>query len=169
MSEIEQSDLGPEVVVPVVEPAVAEPAGTSQSSVSLPAVRRPGKRTCGAVVAATGKPCPASPVTGQDRCFHHSDNPTTMALAASARRQGGAVARLQGVELTADYSSANAIRDTLERVSDAVAGGKIPSAAGNVVVQAARVAVELAQAQMEATLAALSAQVEQALKERDRR
>ncbi len=117
---------------------------------------------------ADGRPCPARPVSGSDRCYQHSDDPAIAEQRAVARRRGGMNATSQRFlpDGTAPPVLANAegVRQLLADTIQQVRTGQLPPAVANSVVYAVTTALKLAEMELSAQVAEL----EEALLERGR-
>lgn len=160
-----QDEVVAEVRVPADPPTEHEPQATRQPAgerAAAPLAGKLARRQCPETTKA-GKPCPVAPYGTYPRCLHHQapHSPELMAMVHAGRVAGGKVARQTlGIELQADMATPESIRATLERVADAVAGGRMASAAGDVVVRAARVAVDVHAHETEVRLQELLAAVQ---------
>ena len=131
---------------------------------------RPHERVATHCTATTadGRPCPARPLSGSDRCYQHSDDPVIAEQRAVARRRGGMNATCQRFlpDGTAPPVLANAegVRQLLADTIQQVRTGQLPPAVANAVVYAVSTALKLAEMELSAQVADL----EQALVERGR-
>ncbi len=118
---------------------------------------------------ADGRPCPARPLSGSDRCYQHTDDPVIAEQRAVARRRGGMNATCQRF-LPAEtvmpvLANAEGVRQLLAETIQQVRTGQLPPAVANSVVYAVSTALKLAEMELSAQVAEL----EQALVERGRK
>ncbi len=108
---------------------------------------------------AEGRPCPARPLSGGDRCYQHSQDPKIAEQRALARRLGGLNATLQRF-LPSDTSppvleNADGVRQVLADTIQQVRTGQLSPAVGNAVVYAVATALKLAELELSAKVAKL--------------
>ena len=130
------------------------------------------KPVCAALVSGTERGCSKEPVNGQPYCMFHATDPVSRALAASARRAGGKVARqVSGLppEWKVDLSTADGALAAIEAAVEATGKGQISSAAATAISSLVRAATEIQAARTELAIKELAAQVEAALAEQERR
>ena len=151
----------------------------SQVAETLTVVPKPSRRSRKALppgnplahctaTTADGRPCPARPLGGSDRCYQHSEDPTIAEHRAVSRRLGGINATHQRF-LGADAPSPVlenpvGVRELLADTIQQVRTGQLTPAAANSVVYAVGTALKLAELELSAKVAKL----EQAMLERGR-
>jgi hypothetical protein len=89
-----------------------------------------------AKVLDDGFPCQAEALRGDAKCLFHSEDPGAVRTRSEASRRGGLAAHapVPEVDLRIDLSSSQGLLDTLARVAEAVAQGRLDrSRAGGII------------------------------------
>ena len=106
----------------------AETPETAQSATG----EKTSYKACSALTAE-GAPCAAPAREGRAFCLFHDPSADSREILALARKRGGqaAMAKLEPVNMTVDFSSAEAAAATLQRAAEEVLAGRLDSRRSN--------------------------------------
>jgi hypothetical protein len=137
----------------------------SRHQPNSPAALEPQPRRCSSVVAATGHPCEAAPLTGSDRCWQHSEN-TDVAERRHLARVAGGMRKSKALKAAlahalppADLATAQGIRAMLQSTADAVRAGQNSPSVANALSQLASVSLRLVELTLDVQELELTRQV----------